>query len=116
MENKLSLKTMAVLADTYIERLDQDEKWGEQNHPDGTGPSKDSPASTATFDLCVFYAKAECEAQARAGNLTWTSILLEEVYEALTETDPEKLRKELVQVAAVATAWIENLDRKAEAH
>lgn len=43
----------------------------------------------------------------------WRHILDEEVAEALAETDPERLRAELVQVAAVAVQWIEALDRRA---
>jgi len=34
----------------------------------------------------------------------WLRVLLEEVYEALSKTDPAALRAELVQVAAVAAA------------
>jgi hypothetical protein len=46
------------------------------------------------------------------GDLTWDGILLEEVYEALAEADPVKLREELVQVAAVAASWVVALDRR----
>jgi hypothetical protein len=48
----------------------------------------------------------------REGTLTWTHILEEEVCEALAETDQERLREELVQVAAVACAWVECIDRR----
>jgi hypothetical protein len=42
-------------------------------------------------------------------------VLDEEVWEAFAESDPAKLRAELVQVAAVAFRWIEALDaRKGE--
>lgn len=43
----------------------------------------------------------------------WCVILAEEFGEAaraVYESDPEALREELVQVAAVAVAWIEDLD------
>jgi hypothetical protein len=43
---------------------------------------------------------------------TWSAILLEEVFEAMAEDDPERLQKELVQVAAVAVAWIEALNQR----
>jgi len=46
---------------------------------------------------------------------TWEMILLEEVWEALAETDPVKLRAELIQVAAVAVAWVEDIDSRHEA-
>jgi hypothetical protein len=42
---------------------------------------------------------------------SWDAILLEEVYEAFAETDPEKQREELVQVAAVTIQIIECIDR-----
>ena len=69
------------------ERRDQDDKWGEQNHPP----------------------------------LHWLAILTEEVGELAKEVNEHywreqrdtltKLRAELVQVAAVAVAWLECLDR-----
>jgi len=36
---------------------------------------------------------------------------MEEVFEALAETDPEKLELELIQAAAVIVAWVEKLRR-----
>lgn len=39
-------------------------------------------------------------------------MLLEEVAEAFAESDDARLRAELVQVAAVAQAWIESIDRR----
>lgn len=45
----------------------------------------------------------------------WFSIMFEEVFEvskALNDRQPiDELREELIQVAAVAVAWIEGLDR-----
>ncbi|MDR0731531.1 MAG: hypothetical protein LBF63_07675 [Treponema sp.] len=45
----------------------------------------------------------------------WSNILMEEVCEAFAETEPEKQREEMVQVAAVAVQIIECLDRQMEA-
>ena len=45
------------------------------------------------------------------GEGTWADILREEYFEALAETDPARLRVELIQVAAVAVAWVEAIDR-----
>lgn len=92
-----------VLGEVVGERKAQDEKWGEQNHPDGTG---DQYMPHARF------ARSVADVAAREGALTWKDILCEEFYEALAEHDPEKLRTELVQVAAVATAWAEAIDRR----
>ena len=44
------------------------------------------------------------------GHATWFSVLLEEMYEAMLESDPAKVRAEMVQVAAVATRIVENID------
>jgi hypothetical protein len=42
-------------------------------------------------------------------------VLLEEVFEALAETDPAKARDELVQAVAVGVKMIEGIDRGATA-
>lgn len=85
--------SLSVLVEVLHERGRQKEKWGEQNNSD----------------------------------FEWTSILSEEVGEAAKEVndlnftsvaDPaaeERLRAELVQVAAVAVAWVECIDRRSGA-
>lgn len=77
--------TRTVLSDVLIERTSQDQKWGIQNH----------------------------------GVSAWMLILAEEFGEAAKEAnemhfrqkDSRDYREELVQVAAVAVAAIEALDR-----
>jgi len=96
--------TMLVLSEVVSERQAQDARWGEQNHPDGTG-RRPGKALAPTARLAT-------EIASREGAVTWAHILREEVYEALDEADPVKLRAELIQVAAVATAWIEAIDRR----
>ena len=44
------------------------------------------------------------------GGGTWRHILLEEVFEAIAESDPAKLRMELVQVGAIVVKMINLLD------
>jgi hypothetical protein len=39
-------------------------------------------------------------------------LVREEVAEVFQETDPVKLREELVQVAALAVSWIEKIDAR----
>jgi NTP pyrophosphatase (non-canonical NTP hydrolase) len=49
------------------------------------------------------------------GDGKWAAILMEEVGEvatAILHNDPKNLREELIQVAAVAAAWVEALDRR----
>lgn len=93
------------------ERIRQDAKWGEQNHPDGTGESwllDDDPDAGEAADL---YRRWTEDAVAYK-RLAWRHILIEEVAEAFAETDPAALRAELIQVAAVAQAWAEAIDRR----
>jgi hypothetical protein len=93
-----------ILAAISDERDAQDAKWGEQNHPDGTG-GRDAAVMAAAL-------RTQCDARHRQGRGTFADILAEEVAEAFAEEDPGKLRTELVQVAAVAAAWVEAIDRR----
>lgn len=92
-----------VLADVTAERVAQDVMWGIQERPDGT-----STARTAEADA----AKRELERAKDDEAHTWRHILHEEVLEAFAEEDQDRLRTELVQVAAVAVKWIQALDRR----
>ena len=97
-------RTEETLEDVLAERVRQDRKWGEQNHPDGTGGLSAEAAAMQAKDLN--------DRAVTGGFLTWRHILEEEVAEAFAESDAAKLRAELVQVAAVATAWVEAIDRR----
>lgn len=59
-------------------------------------------------------ARRDCASAFRVGKGTWRHILQEEVAEAFAELDPAPLREELIQVAAVAVAWIEAIDRRGD--
>lgn len=103
--------TVAVAVACIDERAVQDAKWGESNHPD-------VPAGVKI--PCAFFgipsadaARLFCETAFRAGTGSNAHILLEEVSEAIEAAhDPVHLRAELVQVAAVAMKWIEQIDRR----
>lgn len=86
------------------ERSRQHNKWGEQNHPDGTGGELRKIEATQ--------AKLTCDIVFKNGAGTWMHILKEEVQEAFAESDPIKLKTELIQVAAVCKSWIEAIDRR----
>lgn len=112
-------RTHEVLCEVHDERRRQDEKWGQQNHPDGTGgePAADMAPSYVEHLRSIRKtladdAKKLCERAFGEGRGTWRLILREEVDEAMAEDDPAKLRAELVQVAAVAVSWIEAIDRR----
>lgn len=94
--------------DVARERQRQDDKWGVQLHPNGTGRSIEwMPGHT----LAWFreYAYERCKGNPPEAD-NWLDVLLEEVFEAACETDDVPLRQELVQVAAVVKAWIETID------
>ncbi|MFZ3569456.1 hypothetical protein ACNYS0_21120 [Streptomyces sp. BH034] len=96
--------TYRVLRQVLAERARQDIKFGEQNHPDGTGNKSQQEYAES--------ARNWCQSAFGAGYGTWADVLAEEVAEAKAEREPSRLRAELVQVAAVAVAWIEAIDRR----
>lgn len=98
-------KKYDVLDDIHAERIRQDEKWGIQHHLDGTSNDEFSR-------LLRDAARTACVNADAQGKATWWDILYEEVMEASAEEDWRKLRAELVQVAAVAVAWIEDGDQR----
>jgi hypothetical protein len=105
------------LAHVENELYRQDEKWGEQNHPDGTGrdccPNEWTIGGSDTALELAEYAKEDNAAAVGRGDLTWRGILLEEVWEALAEPEgSDELRTELIQVAAVAVQWVRAIDRR----
>jgi len=95
-----------VLAEVAEERYRQICQWGDQSSlPLGTGGYE--------YQQRSFDASAACERAAAAGDVTWRHILNEEFWEVLAESDPRLVRMELIQVAAVAVAMIESIDRNA---
>jgi hypothetical protein len=100
------IPAIQVLDEVLEERERQHKKWGEQNHHDGTGRNGSTDREMADVSRRL------CQSAAAAGLLTWRHVLDEEFREAMAEPDPAKLRAELVQVAAVAVAWIEAIDRR----
>lgn len=117
-----------IAQEVVVERARQLNKWGIQDHVSVDYDRIEYPeaASSVGEQACQFYhiptaaaAKHITAQRADAGRLTYADILLEEVSEAIDAAgegiDGERnddLRNELVQVAAVAIAWIEALDRR----
>lgn len=85
------------------ERDRQETLWGGQTHPDGT---------SAEYAWIANAYREACNQATDKGTLAWHDIFLEEVFEALSEEDPEKLETELIQAIAVAVNWVEDLRRK----
>lgn len=96
-----------VLAEVAAERARQDAKWGggvhDSNHRDGTGPA---------FRTSADRARQYLQEASTNGEVTWRDILHKQVQDAYAEDDPARLRGNLIQVSAVAVAWIESIDRR----
>jgi hypothetical protein len=107
MATTLTTPTAGVLAEVAAERVRQDARFGVVNHPDGTG----SPGAIRLADALRY----ACDAAFADGRGTWRHVLAEEVAEAYAETDPARLRAELLQIAAVCVNWAEALDRRSAA-
>jgi hypothetical protein len=91
------------------ERQAQLAKFGEQHHLDMAGdPGTQRDRRHSFAERAAYYRTVNDNDD----TLDWTGILLEEVYEALAEKDPAKLRAELLQVAAVCAAWVWDLDNR----
>jgi hypothetical protein len=97
-----------IASEIMDERVAQIERWGQQDHP-----SSHSDLEIHQAKKAADYWKAVNDRRVEDGTLSWDGILLEEVFEALAESDDTLRREELVQVAAVAAAEIEEIDRRA---
>lgn len=106
--------TVDVLHDIADERERQVAKWGEQHHEDGTGPDVQHPLHTwaYTWSALSQVMRTRCVYAAKVSDANWEHILTEEYAEAMAESDPVKLREELVQLAAVCVAWCEDIDSR----
>ena len=101
----------ALWAEVLAERAKQQEKWGDQHHADGCGTHQTFRGEP--FFLLRDHAQKVCDWRHGNGGHTWEMILLEEVFEALCETDAVKRRKELVQCMAVILNWEEDVHSRA---
>lgn len=89
--------------EVYEERRRQDLTWGEQNHPNGTD---------SDFAAMREHMRQRCKDAANTSTVTWEHVASEEYFEALAETDDERLRAELIQLTAVLVAWVACIDRR----
>jgi len=109
-----------VVREVMLERWAQDKKWGEQNHPSFDQVLINREGGVTPERMAERYeippewrAKGTCQQEFARGQGTWMDVLQEEVSEACAAFgDPQALRAELLQVAAVACAWVELLDRQ----
>ena len=99
--------TNDVLEQVNDERTRQDMKWGPQRHPDFL------PDYPLSLEMEMAIKLTNYSFQNDKG--TWSHILVEEVAEAIEEAkkgDLQKLKEELIQVAAVAVAWVEDIETR----
>lgn len=89
------------------ERLKQNEKWGQQDHASVRGER-----ARGQFAVQAETWKQINDARVAGDEIHWDGILLEEVFEALECKTEAEMRGELIQVAAVAVAWVEAIDRR----
>lgn len=124
------MSKLKVLTEIGVERSRQDAKWGEQNHPDadevilsrldGTDWARTNVAVRLADEYEIptaARARTMCKWRAEQERVTWADILVEEVselIEAIASCDPAQVRAEAVQVAAVAVAWVEAIDRRSQ--
>jgi hypothetical protein len=105
-----------VLFEIANERRQQDEKWGPQDHPSVALKSFQSRPwhQSERYEIPTAWRARDLLEKARADDeLTWAHILIEEVAEAICNATSEADRRaELIQVAAVAVAWVEAIDRR----
>ena len=121
------------LADVFIERLRQLAEWGVQSYPsldsalvqrvqtlrDAGYPDRYAVGMVVRHHAMprADDARDLCELRARTGHVSWVDILVEEVAEAIEAAtlhgEGDELRAEVVQVAAVAVAWLEAIDARA---
>lgn len=105
---KLVEPTDRVLDDIRDERLRQIAKLGEQHRKDGSDLFTYGPIAARSRQNFL-------DAEANGG-ATWHQVLNGPFYESISETDPAALRRALIELAAVACAWAEDIDsRKAGA-
>ncbi|MBT2412661.1 hypothetical protein J7I94_19195 [Streptomyces sp. ISL-12] len=96
------------IVDEILHKRDaQDALFGRQDDlPNGTDVGSFKPIADAH--------RMECEAAFAAGVGTFRHVFLEEVFEAMAESDPVKLRAELLQAVAVGVKWLEAIDKQQE--
>lgn len=102
--------TYRVLGDVEKERARQAAKYGSNDDlKDGTGLSAQwlQPIYTGNARRIEQRFRDEYVLHAKP---TWMHLVREEVAEAFMESDPERLREELIQVAALCVSWCEKID------
>jgi hypothetical protein len=107
---KYTPTTLSTLLEVEQEVARQHKLWGEQNHPN-RGFEHNSIYADAFAEHASDWKRLN-DLRVADGTIAFDGILLEEVYEAVSESEPARIREELVQIAAVAVTWIAAIDRR----
>jgi hypothetical protein len=103
--------TILVLDEVRRERERQDVVFGVQRHP--SFPPIPIEERAAEYGVPTEAAAKELVEKAfKSSRGTWGHVLVEELAETIAAPDEDNLRHELIQLAAVATAWVEDIDRR----
>lgn len=109
-------QTEQVLADVGAERARQFERYGDNSDLEwGSGPETRwlLPYTDASAERVEDHLRGDYEDyEEELGAPTFVHLVREEVAEAFKESDPVRLREELIQVAALAVSWVEKIDAK----
>lgn len=114
MRRTTPARTWAVLDLVLDERRAQEAQYGGANEllEDGSGPDvrwlgpyTGQPAEEIQKELRRDYEDWEDN----EGLPTWVHLVREEMAEAFQENEPERLKEELIQVAALCVSWAERL-------
>lgn len=96
-----TLRTRA-FHDLLIEMRRGESDWG-NNRPDGTRKK---------LGPLLEQVRLAVSAKENQREESWADVLVEEFLESITATDDPELRMELLQVAAVAMRWVEQIDKR----
>ena len=105
-----------IVKEILDECLRQVQLWGVQNRPAFTRFDAIEHAEVFVTRLDTDLAKGLCDFKMNDGSASWNDIILEEYMEARDEAlagETDKLRVELIQLAAVIVSAIQNLDSRA---
>ena len=109
-------QTVHVLDEVRAERARQFARYGTNEvQEDGTGPRVRwlHPLSSLRAEFVEEGFRTDyAETERNGGQVTWMHLVREEVAEAFAETDPQRLREELLQVAALCVSWVEKIDAR----
>jgi len=114
-----------VVGELLAERARQDEKWGQQDHPDlghdidlvndwDGGPDVEAAAEYYGLPF-PDEIKRLVDQAADDGTSSWVGIATEELVEAMeaaAQGNPDAVRTEVIQLAAVCVAWVQAIDRR----